>query len=77
MAIDIVIPSDLWEGDAESVISSWLFNDGAMVKEGALVAEIMTGKVQYEIHAPVSGRLAVKEKVDTVVPKGAVIGSIA
>lgn len=76
MAIDIVIPSDLWEEDDEAVITSWLVNDGADVQEGALIAEIMTAKVQYEILAPASGTVRIKEEVDAVVAKGAVIGTV-
>lgn len=76
MATDIVIPSDLWEEDEETVITSWLVDDGSTVEDGALIAEIMTAKVQYEIHAPASGTISIKEEVDAVVAKGAVIGSI-
>lgn len=76
MATDIIIPSDLWEEDEECVITSWLVDDGASVAEGALIAEIMTAKVQYEINAPASGILRIKEEADAVVPKGAVIGSV-
>lgn len=77
MSTDIVIPSDLWEEDEETVITTWLVSDGASVEEGALIAEIMTAKVQYEIVAPASGTLKIKEEAEAVVPKGAVIGSIA
>lgn len=76
MATDIVIPSDLWEEDEETVITGWLADDGAAVEEGALVAEIMTAKVQYEIRAPVSGTLRIKEETDAIVKKGAVIGTV-
>lgn len=76
MTTDIVIPSDLWEEDEEAVITSWLVSDGATVKEGGLVAEIMTAKVQYEIHAPASGTLKIKEQADATVAKGAVIGTV-
>ncbi|WP_170402107.1 biotin/lipoyl-containing protein [Ruegeria arenilitoris] len=76
MATDIVIPSDLWEEDEETVITSWLVDDGSTVEEGALIAEIMTAKVQYEILAPASGTVSIKEEADAVVAKGAVIGSI-
>lgn len=76
MATDIIIPSDLWEEDEECVITSWLVDDGANVEEGALVAEIMTAKVQYEINAPATGTLSIKEDADAVVAKGAVIGRI-
>lgn len=76
MATDIVIPTDLWEEDEETVITSWLINDGATVEEGALIAEIMTAKVQYEIRAPASGTVRIKKEADAVVAKGALIGSI-
>lgn len=73
---DVIIPTDLWEEDEDAVITSWLVNDGAAVEEGALIAEIMTAKVQYEINALVSGTLSIKEEADAVVPKGGVIGTI-
>lgn len=76
MATDIVIPSDLWEEQEDAVITGWLASDGAAVEEGALIAEIMTAKVQYEITAPASGTLKIKEEADAVVAKGAVIGTV-
>jgi pyruvate/2-oxoglutarate dehydrogenase complex dihydrolipoamide acyltransferase (E2) component len=77
MATDIIIPEDLYDGDEESVITSWLASDGATVKEGALIAEIMTAKVQHEITAPASGILTILHRQDDVVAKGAVIGRIS
>ncbi len=77
MATEIIIPSDLWEGDEESVITAWLADDGASVNEGALIAEIMTAKVQHEISAPASGTLSILKEQDAVVAKGDVIGSVA
>ncbi|WP_299409244.1 lipoyl domain-containing protein [uncultured Roseobacter sp.] len=74
---DIIIPTDLWEEDEDAVITSWLVNDGATVEEGALIAEIMTAKVQYEIHAPASGTISIKEEAEAVVPKGGVIGTVS
>jgi len=76
MATDITIPSDLWEEDEECVITGWLVDDGARVEAGALIAEIMTAKVQYEIHAPASGTLTITKEADAVVAKGAVIGRV-
>ncbi len=77
MATDITIPTDLWEEDEDAVITNWLISDGATVEEGALIAEIMTAKVQYEINAPESGVVSIKEEADAVVPKGGVIGTIS
>lgn len=76
MATDIIIPDDLWEGDDETVITTWLVSDGATVKKDALIAEIMTAKVQFEIYAPASGTIHIQEAADAVVPKCSVIGKI-
>ena len=76
MATEIKIPTDLWEEAEDAVITSWLVDDGAGVEQGALIAEIMTAKVQYEILAPASGTVRIEEEADAVVPKGAVIGTV-
>lgn len=77
MATDIIVPEDLYDGDEESVITVWLASDGAAVREGSLIAEIMTAKVQHEIIAPASGTLTILKQQDDVVAKGDVIGKIA
>ena len=76
MATVIVIPETLWEEDTEAAITSWLISDGAEVEAGALIAEIMTEKVQHEIEAPASGIVQILKEVDAVVAKGDVIGRI-
>ncbi len=76
MATDIVIPETLWDEDTEAAITSWLISDGAEVEAGALIAEIMTEKVQHEIEAPASGIVRILKDVDAVVAKGDVIGRI-
>lgn len=76
MATDIVIPSTLWDEDQEAVITSWLVSDGSDVEEGALIAEIMTAKVQHEIDAPASGTIRILKAQDEVVAKGDVIGRV-
>lgn len=77
MATEIRIPDHLWDGDEETVITAWLASDGAVVKEGALIAEIMTAKVQHEITAPASGTLSILKQQDEVAAKGDVIGQIS
>ena len=77
MATDIIIAADLWEGDDECVITAWLASDGANVTEGALIAEIMTAKVQYEVTAPATGTLSIAKAQDEIAAKGDVIGSIS
>lgn len=76
MSTDIVVPKDLYEEDDDAVVTSWLVDDGSAVKAGALIAELMTAKVQYEIQAPESGTLKILKQIDDVVAKGDIIGSI-
>jgi len=77
MATDITIPSDLWEDDSEAVLTNWFAGDGARVKAGALIAEIMVTKVQFEIEAPADGLLHISKRIDDIVRKGDVIGSVS
>lgn len=76
MTTDITVPEDLWEGDTEGVITSWLVDDGSQVKQGDLVAEVMVEKAQYEIEAPATGRLSIGVGEDEVVTKGTAIARI-
>jgi pyruvate/2-oxoglutarate dehydrogenase complex dihydrolipoamide acyltransferase (E2) component len=73
---DVVVPHDLWEDDKQAVITSWLARDGADVRAGDLLAEIMVEKVQLEIRAPLAGRLTVLRTVDDIVSKGDAIARI-
>lgn len=76
MTNDIRVPDDLWEGDTEGVITAWLVSDGAEVAQGDLVAEVMVEKAQYEIEAPLSGKLTIAKEEDEVVEKGSVIATV-
>ena len=76
MAIDITIPHDLWDEDREAVITNWLAGDGATVKGGKPLVEIMVEKTQYEIEAPADGVLRISRQADDIVRKGDVIGTI-
>jgi len=76
MATDVKIPDDMWEEDTEAVITNWLASDGSTVRAGAVIAEIMTEKVQNDITAPVDGVLKISQQADAIVRKGDVIGSI-
>ena len=76
MSTDVIIPGDMWEEDGEGVITSWLVSDGAQVEEGALIAELMVEKVQYELAAPASGTLKIGKEEEEVINKGDVIGQI-
>jgi pyruvate/2-oxoglutarate dehydrogenase complex dihydrolipoamide acyltransferase (E2) component len=77
MAVDVKIPTDLWEEDTEAAITSWLVSDGATVSEGQLIAEIMVEKVQYEIKSPASGTIKIGLPVEAVAAKGSAIASVS
>lgn len=76
MTTPITVPTDLWEGDGEGVITAWLVEDGSQVSQGDLVAEVMVEKAQYEIEAPTAGRLTIAKQEDEVVGKGATIATL-
>ncbi|MBP7334849.1 lipoyl domain-containing protein [Niveispirillum sp.] len=73
----ILIPATLWDDDSPGVISTWLFDDGDTVSEGAVVAELMNEKVGFEITAPVSGTLIIEVAAETEVMRGQRIGAVA
>jgi len=73
----ITIGSDMWDGEDEGVLNTWLYANGAQVNEGDIVAEIMVEKVEMEVLAPASGTLTIVAEPESVIAKGSVIGSIA
>lgn len=77
MTTDVIIPADLWDTQSEAVITTWFAKEGSNVEQGALLAEIMTEKIQHEIEAPASGTLHILKQVDDIVDKGDSIGTIA
>jgi len=74
--IEVVVPSDVWEGDAEASVNVWFFEDGEMVQDGALLGELMFEKTAVEVRAPQGGTLRIKAPPETVVHKGDVIAVI-
>lgn len=76
MNTEVIIPADLWEEDNEGVITSWLVSDGKQVEAGALLAEVMVDKAQFEITAPTSGIIRISRDEDDVISKGDVIAEI-
>lgn len=76
MAVEVRIPVDLWDGDEQAVITSWLAADGSQVDVNALIGEIMVEKIQHELRAPAHGVLAIVKNVDEVVSKGDVVATI-
>lgn len=76
--VRVTIP-DVWGDDKgkDGVVVNWFYAEGARVAAGAVLAEGMVEKVNFEIPAPVSGVLArVLAPVDTPVRPGTAIAEI-
>jgi 2-oxoglutarate dehydrogenase E2 component (dihydrolipoamide succinyltransferase) len=56
MIIELKMP-DLGEGVKEGTIAAWLRQPGDTVREGEVIAEFMTEKVNVEFPSPASGTI--------------------
>jgi len=75
--VDVTLPAEQSEG-TEIVISTWFKSVGDQVTENEPLLEVSTDKVNVEIAAPTSGRLAeiLRKGGDSVQP-GEIVGRIA
>ena len=74
---DVRVPLDLWaEDDKTGSIVVWLYPDGAVVKEGDLIAEILVEKTTLELYAPASGTLKISVEPEIVIDKGELVATI-
>lgn len=73
---DVIVPAGLWDDDSEGVISTWLYDNGAEIEEGAIIAEVMNEKISFDILAPASGQLEISVETEGVVKQGQIIGRI-
>ena len=73
---EVRVPRDLWSQDdqAESIV--WLFADGAAVRQGELIAEILVEKATMELYAPATGTLRIGIEADDIIDKGKLLASI-
>src|SRR6476646_8950690 len=74
--VDVTVPVGQAEG-TESVVATWFKSVGDEVAENEPLLEISTDKVNMEVAAPASGRLAeiVKNEGDSIEP-GEVLGRL-
>ena len=76
MILDLKMP-EMGEGVAEGTIAAWLKQPGDDVREGEILAEFMTEKVNVEFPAPASGKLLeVLHEEGDVVKKDQVIARL-
>lgn len=77
MTTEVRIPADLWdEDDKTGSIVLWLYADGATVKQGDVIAEVLVEKVTLELEAPASGTLRIWVEPEVVVNKGDIVAVI-
>jgi pyruvate/2-oxoglutarate dehydrogenase complex dihydrolipoamide acyltransferase (E2) component len=78
MTTEVRIPADLWdEDDKTGSIVLWLYADGAQVKQGDVIAELLVEKVTLELEAPASGTLHIRVEPEVVVNKGDIVAVIS
>jgi len=74
---ELRVPKDLWEEDSKTgSIVLWLYAEGAQVKKGDVVAELLVEKVTLELEAPASGALHIKVQPEIPVAKGDLLAEI-
>ena len=76
MILDVKMP-EMGEGVTEGTIAAWLKQPGDNVREGEVIAELMTEKVNVEFPSPISGKLLeVLHEEGDVVKKDQVIARL-
>lgn len=73
---EVKIAEDLWDTPIEGAITTWYVEDGDRVAQGDLLADVMVEKAQFEIEAPVAGRVQRRVGIDGVVTAGDVVAVI-
>ncbi|MFP3916148.1 MAG: biotin/lipoyl-containing protein, partial [Actinomycetota bacterium] len=69
MAVDVLMPVITEEGE-EAVITAWMVDEGARVRQGQLIAEAQGEKVAVDIEAPTDGVVRGLVPINQGVPQG-------
>lgn len=67
---DVTIPTGLWNDSDEAAISAWLYSNGDVVAEGAVLAEVMVEKSSFELLSPAAGSLTILVAAEEAVRPG-------
>ena len=73
--MDIRIPA-VGESIHEALLATWRVADGAEVRQGAVLCDLETDKVNVELTAEISGTVQIAVPAGQTLPVGAVIGAI-
>jgi pyruvate/2-oxoglutarate dehydrogenase complex dihydrolipoamide acyltransferase (E2) component len=76
---DIFVSPDLWGTSIlpEGILENWTFAEGSQIEAGNPVATVRIESALHEIMAPVTGRLHITCKPNTVIEPGTIIGQIS
>jgi pyruvate/2-oxoglutarate dehydrogenase complex dihydrolipoamide acyltransferase (E2) component len=76
--MQVRIPDDLWDTQVvpEGVVNNWLYDEGADVEKGSVIAVVMAEKTEYDIEAPGSGKLHIVAGANAAVTPGTVVAEI-
>jgi pyruvate/2-oxoglutarate dehydrogenase complex dihydrolipoamide acyltransferase (E2) component len=75
LTTEVVVPGDLCADGAAAVVM-WLYEDGDVVGEGSVIAELVVEKVDVDLPAPASGTLRLLVPHEAEVAQGARIALI-
>lgn len=76
---DISVSPGLWGASIlpEGILEKWISTDGSQIEAGNPVATVRVESALHDIMAPVTGRLHIACKPNTVIEPGTVIGQIS
>ena len=76
MTTEVRVPLDLWDLERSGSIVLWLYPDGAAVKAGELIAELLVEKTTVELEAPATGTLRIKVQPEVEIDRGDLVAVI-
>jgi pyruvate/2-oxoglutarate dehydrogenase complex dihydrolipoamide acyltransferase (E2) component len=72
----VKVPLAMCSATDEGVLVTWLYEDGAPIREGDSIAEIMVQKAPCDVTAPASGTLRIIAERDAIVSGDMTIAEI-
>ena len=73
---DVLVPTDLWDGNLEGAVTVWFVEQGDHVSEGDVLCEMAVEKSAFEITAPATGKITLLVAPEAPVRGGTVIAQI-
>jgi len=74
--VEVRIPDDFWDADLQGTISTWIYESGAQVSQGEVIAETLVEKATKDLLAPASGRLVIKVRPEELIRAGDLVAVI-